>query len=958
MHSRIYIDNQPSPDYMVIEHIKNDFLPELDVLTTKAPGRPGSYSYGLEMGNRFIELEIGIIGTNKSNLEDRKRELSAWLLSDRPRELQLPHDNMYYMAQLADHDIDNALIFGRGTITFICTDPFAFSDTQLHEIDPAPVVTKDIDTESEWSGGTIDNLDVTSAGMQLSKRGTDYSYSDANWADGTITDLEIVDGSLRLLKDGTDYSRTEEQVQDFTGTNNNTKIVARTDIFEDFEDNQYEFTFSIPSSANVGWQRVTNTSFMGSGCWASVMMTPIPAQHQLAQSEFTFGVPIGATEPKLDLMYRVSSEANFDFFRIYINDEQVLEDSGQKPWTRFSYDLDEGAIYTVLLEYDIDGATSAGDNRVYIDNIRVSYTLPTSEAKIIIDGMPDYEFRDGLDDYTQSWRGAGTNGVTQEDGYVTILSSTSGATGLEKTNCVTFPFTLDCRVQSEGNSQVYISDGVRLFIVTLPITDTAWKWVRIRCIDDTTARVYMDGAQVGSDITSQAYTVNRLIMCYNSATENRANSIDAVYFACADLGEQPVNLGGTYTSQIYDLSSVGLLHAEEVDYQVNPDVSPFTAEPYSYTFEKRSVDLSGPTYGEWTTDAMFTLGEDLMGKGFQWRITMGTDDFGKSPSFESDTQSFTAAHAQIGTFESDELTDLQAVIVARDSIITWTDNVPANTTALVEVAWDFGDGMGPWEPASSGEDIPGIQVTDDLDNASLKYRITLSTTDASVTPSFNSLGLSLFTAYYGNGSRRGDAVSLAPIAGPPEISLITWDVTPDGSPNVEVFVQLVDTGAPYDDNAWVQADNGQPIPGLDGTDLSNKDLYSLIRLDSPDSGISTPQIHRLYWMAQAPTDDQIIYNGTAVAAPVFTIAFNDTTDIFSIRHDETGDQLEFNHDFSPGDELIVNCDNGRVTLNGVNALTFMAISSSWIRMKPGINTFTITPLNAVNVDVEWEGRYL
>jgi predicted phage tail component-like protein len=128
VNSTLYVNDIVSPDYLVIESISNQLLPDISVKTTKVPGRVGEINQGTELGTRVIEVMVGIIGTTKANLDERERELTTWLFYSEPQKLQLPNNNKYYMAQVSDVDIENTLIFGRGKITFLCTDPVAYGD--------------------------------------------------------------------------------------------------------------------------------------------------------------------------------------------------------------------------------------------------------------------------------------------------------------------------------------------------------------------------------------------------------------------------------------------------------------------------------------------------------------------------------------------------------------------------------------------------------------------------------------------------------------------------------------------------------------------------------------------------------------------------------------------------------------------------------------------------------------
>lgn len=163
-HDRLMLNDLYSPDYLVIESIKNQYLPDVSINTTKAPGRVGTINQGVELGERIIEVTVGIIGTDKDNLDERERELTSWLFYPEPKKLVLPHNSKYYMAQISEADIENTLIFGRGTFTFLCTDPAAYSQTSVTIPLPAADPIEIINTGNMDASPIIDitvNQDTT-----------------------------------------------------------------------------------------------------------------------------------------------------------------------------------------------------------------------------------------------------------------------------------------------------------------------------------------------------------------------------------------------------------------------------------------------------------------------------------------------------------------------------------------------------------------------------------------------------------------------------------------------------------------------------------------------------------------------------------------------------------------------------------------------------------------------------
>jgi hypothetical protein len=85
--------------------------------------------------------------------------------------------------------------------------------------------------------------------------------------------------------------------------------------------------------------------------------------------------------------------------------------------------------------------------------------------------------------------------------------------------------------------------------------------------------------------------------------------------------------------------------------------------------------------------------------------------------------------------------DLSHVGTASGSSIAWTATTPAGTSVTVEtnLSLDGGQTWQGWQQVTNGGPIPGISAGTDLSNARLQTRVTLQTTDSTVTPRVHSL---------------------------------------------------------------------------------------------------------------------------------------------------------------------------------------------------------------------------
>ncbi|MBI4659155.1 MAG: VCBS repeat-containing protein [Verrucomicrobia bacterium] len=68
--------------------------------------------------------------------------------------------------------------------------------------------------------------------------------------------------------------------------------------------------------------------------------------------------------------YKVSSEANHDYFKVYKNGTEILSRSGEVDWTYTSIALDSGSN-VIRFQFSMDGAWGGGYNAAWVDFVRV-----------------------------------------------------------------------------------------------------------------------------------------------------------------------------------------------------------------------------------------------------------------------------------------------------------------------------------------------------------------------------------------------------------------------------------------------------------------------------------------------------------------------------------------------------------------------------------------------------------
>lgn len=123
---------------------------------------------------------------------------------------------------------------------------------------------------------------------------------------------------------------------------------------EDFED------ASLNIAVSGTWARSTQSAH--SGTWSLRSATITHSQ----TTDAVVTVPTGAKT--VQFWYRVSSEADFDFFRFFIDGVQKFEASGITGWVQ-SAEYDVSTASTLTFRYLKDSTASEGEDAAYIDDV-------------------------------------------------------------------------------------------------------------------------------------------------------------------------------------------------------------------------------------------------------------------------------------------------------------------------------------------------------------------------------------------------------------------------------------------------------------------------------------------------------------------------------------------------------------------------------------------------------------
>lgn len=112
---------------ITVVNVKRPIMPPIKLRTLDIPSMPGAYYGGYDIGLLQIPVDIEL---NSATIQADKRALTTWLgpqetlseliFSDEP-------DLTYKASVSGNTDFQQLLTYGKGTINFLCTDPFAYS---------------------------------------------------------------------------------------------------------------------------------------------------------------------------------------------------------------------------------------------------------------------------------------------------------------------------------------------------------------------------------------------------------------------------------------------------------------------------------------------------------------------------------------------------------------------------------------------------------------------------------------------------------------------------------------------------------------------------------------------------------------------------------------------------------------------------------------------------------------
>lgn len=132
----------------------------------------------------------------------------------------------------------------------------------------------------------------------------------------------------------------------------------------------FESSLAPFTSSGTAWVRVTTGQRTGSGAARAGSIS----HDQTTSMSTTFTLDATRT---ISLWYRVSSEANYDFFRIYLDGAMQGEYSGTVAWTQWTQSVGAGS-HTLELRYVKDSSVSSGSDTAWIDDVDLAWPAPST----------------------------------------------------------------------------------------------------------------------------------------------------------------------------------------------------------------------------------------------------------------------------------------------------------------------------------------------------------------------------------------------------------------------------------------------------------------------------------------------------------------------------------------------------------------------------------------------------
>lgn len=133
------LNEKDIPSFVKVNSIEFSVLPPITNNLLKVRGKAGAYPMAQTIETREITANVSIIAEEINGVMGASRTLAEWLYHEEPVKLEIADepDKYYMVLPEGDSNISETLNVGQGTITFVCTEPFAYGESHEKYFSPA-----------------------------------------------------------------------------------------------------------------------------------------------------------------------------------------------------------------------------------------------------------------------------------------------------------------------------------------------------------------------------------------------------------------------------------------------------------------------------------------------------------------------------------------------------------------------------------------------------------------------------------------------------------------------------------------------------------------------------------------------------------------------------------------------------------------------------------------------------
>lgn len=179
-------------DFAKILKIKRYLMPPIFGNARRIPNKAGSKHINTEIGELFIDVDIGAKRKSKEEIREFYRNIARLLYSDEPQKLIFCDEpNRYYKALInGSTPLWEFVGLSKASLQFICNDPIAYGETKIIDITEIPI--HNAGTYPTTGTVTIEiTAPATSINVTLQNTGEFVLINDHNFAIGDIVRIDL-----------------------------------------------------------------------------------------------------------------------------------------------------------------------------------------------------------------------------------------------------------------------------------------------------------------------------------------------------------------------------------------------------------------------------------------------------------------------------------------------------------------------------------------------------------------------------------------------------------------------------------------------------------------------------------------------------------------------------------------------------------------------------------------------